>query len=325
MLKLAETKISAMDSVASFRHTDVMVSNEKWGLRGSSSRVARYALENGALDYIDEDEFYSELALGPPQMVRLVSANDIVAFPSSMQYGNQAFKSDVAIVALSPVEVMSGSRNQDEVSWYCRALGIAGLQSADNGAALYNSVLEQIRESRNGFRSFKSKVHHLVEACPFGMDRKVLRVMQRLTKQGAPEDALVPLFLCYHTLAPGERIMVSRSERCAFVCGEAIVIHLNGATAHYPKQVHSFRPMSASTPLLDGWFRETVCYPGKRCVLEPLGARKTIIVVIEGEGAIGSSRQCHTGQCFFQSEKSIQISVPSFNRGYLKLIRVPIF
>jgi mannose-6-phosphate isomerase len=122
-----------------------------WGIRGSDSRVARYALESGIIDEVDPDKPYAELWIGThakghsvlldgttleqalggplPFLFKVLSCGktlSIQAHPDKAlaetlhadnpaEYGDSNHKPEMAI-ALTPFEAMCGFRRIEEIS-----------------------------------------------------------------------------------------------------------------------------------------------------------------------------------------------------------------
>ena len=128
------------------------VQDYAWGIRGMDSRVARYALENNALDDVNPDTPYAELWIGThpkapsrlktgellqdaigeelPFLLKVLSAGkalSIQAHPDKenaerlneenpSKYGDANHKPEMAI-ALTPFEAMCGFRRLEEISF----------------------------------------------------------------------------------------------------------------------------------------------------------------------------------------------------------------
>ena len=128
-----------------------VVKDYAWGIRGLDSRVARYALESGGIDYVDPDTPYAELWIGThpkgPSILsdgttlqeavggelsflfKVLSAGkalSIQAHPdkagaerlhreNSQAYGDANHKPEMAI-ALTPFEAMCGFRRIEEIA-----------------------------------------------------------------------------------------------------------------------------------------------------------------------------------------------------------------
>jgi len=129
-----------------------VVQDYAWGIRGMDSRVARYALENKALEEVDPDTPYAELWIGThpkgpsrlktgellrdaigedlPFLFKVLSAGkalSIQAHPDKenaerlnqenpSKYGDANHKPEMAI-ALTPFEAMCGFRRLEEISF----------------------------------------------------------------------------------------------------------------------------------------------------------------------------------------------------------------
>eukprot|EP00537_Pseudo-nitzschia_pungens_P002020 CAMPEP_0172355968 /NCGR_PEP_ID=MMETSP1060-20121228/324_1 /TAXON_ID=37318 /ORGANISM="Pseudo-nitzschia pungens, Strain cf. cingulata" /LENGTH=486 /DNA_ID=CAMNT_0013075841 /DNA_START=154 /DNA_END=1614 /DNA_ORIENTATION=- len=171
-----------------------VVKDYAWGIRGMDSRVARYAIENKALDYVDPDTPYAELWIGThpkgpsklktgellqdaignelPFLLKVLSAGkalSIQAHPDKenaerlnrdnpANYSDANHKPEMAI-ALTPFEAMCGFRRIEEISLLIKKhpeFAACISQEAKLGIFLASNVESQKDAMQKLFSSFMS-------------------------------------------------------------------------------------------------------------------------------------------------------------------------
>lgn len=198
-----------------------VVKDYAWGIRGMDSRVARYALENKAIDEVDPDTPYAELWIGThpkgpstiaetgqelseviggdlPFLFKVLSAGkalSIQAHPDKenaerlhrenpQAYGDPNHKPEMAI-ALTPFEAMCGFRRLEEVALLIKKhpeFAACISQEAKLAVFLSSGPETQTKALQNLFSSFMS--------CPRDVSERNLKLL--LTRLQMEQSNLHP-------------------------------------------------------------------------------------------------------------------------------------